>query len=59
MFGEREGSKKVKWESQGSRIEERGRKESKVCWQQVWGRDWVKSAENKADDVRDSPVLRG
>lgn len=29
----------------------KGSRRKQVCWQQVWGRDWVKSAENKADDV--------
>lgn len=42
--GEDEGFQKIIARRKGSQRKQ-------VCWQQVWGRDWVKSAENKADDV--------
>lgn len=58
--GKRENSKKnFKLKKTKAREDEgfekktrrKGSRREQVCWQQVWGRDWVKSAENKADDV--------
>lgn len=55
----RENSKNFKSKKTKAREDEgfekktrrKGSQREQVCWQQVWGRDWVKSAENKADDV--------